>query len=137
MLDPLRLTRLARDHGDGVGRRGRVLGGEDVVEDGEAAGVAPEKRDGVAVDMRHHEAGELLAHRLALAAAGMRITIPLDEREPVHLRRAVLDVDLGGETGVRMVGRILDGRILLGAYAKRLNGDALPGTRVEIDLGEA
>src|SRR5208282_4630818 len=103
----------------------------------EAAGVAPEEGNRVAVDMRHDEARELLAHRLALSAGEMRIATPLDERELVHLRHAVLDVDLGGEAGVGMVGRVLEGRILLGADPERLDGDGLSGVRVEIGLDEA
>ena len=41
MFDPLRFARLAREHGDGVRRRGRVFGGEDIVENRETVGVAP------------------------------------------------------------------------------------------------
>ena len=137
VLDPLRLARLAGDHGDGVRRRGRIFGGEDVVEDCEAAGVAPEERDGVAVDVRHDEARELLAHRLAFGAARARVATPLDKRELVHLRNAVLNVDLGGEAGVRMVGRVLECRVLLRADAKRLNRDGLAGICVDIGLREA
>ena len=137
MLDPLRLARLAGDHGDGVRRRGRIFGGEDVVEDREAAGVAPEERDGVAIDVRHDEARELLAHRFACDAARARVATPLHKRELVHLRNAVLNVDLGGEAGMRMIGQILEGRVLLRADAKRLNRDSLAGICVDVGLREA
>jgi hypothetical protein len=65
MLDPLGLAGLPRDHGDRIRGRGRVLGGEDVVEDRETAGISPEERNGVAVDVRHHQFGELRALLLA------------------------------------------------------------------------
>jgi hypothetical protein len=136
MLDPLRLARLAGDHGDGVGRGRRVLSGEDVVEDGEAAGVSPEEGDCVAVDMRHDEARELLAHRLAFGTAGARVAMPLDERKLIHLRNAVLHVELRRKASVRMIGRVLEGGVLLGSDAKRLNFDRLAGEIVGVDLRE-
>ena len=121
---------------DRVRRRGRVFGGEIVVEDGEAASVAPEERDGVAVDMRHDEARELLAHRFARRASGARVVAPLDFGELVHLRNAVLNVELGGKARMGMVGRVLDRRVLLGADAKRLDGDRLAGVCIEVALRE-
>ena len=36
-----------------------TVGGEDGVEQGETAGIAPEERDGVAIDVRHHQLGAL------------------------------------------------------------------------------
>src|SRR5277367_5044845 len=41
VLDPLGLARLACDHRDRVRRRGRILGGENLVEDRETAGEIP------------------------------------------------------------------------------------------------
>ena len=64
--------------------------------------------------MRHDEARELLAHRFARCAARARIFAPLDFGELVHLGDAVLHVELGGEAGMGMVGRVLDRRVLLG-----------------------
>src|SRR6202044_3166304 len=136
VLHPLGLARLAGDHSDRVRGRGRVLGGEIVVEDGEAAGVTPQERDGVAVDMRHDEARELLAHRLACGASKTGVSTPLDFGELVHSRNAVLYVDLGGKAGMGMVGRVLDRRVLLRADAERLDRHRLAGVFVEITLGE-
>ena len=137
VLHPLGLARLAGDYGDRVRRRGRVFGGEIVVEDGEAAGVAPEEWDGVAVDMRHDEARELLAHGFACGAARARIFAPLDFGELVHFRNAVLHIDFGGKAGVRMVGGVLDRRVLLGTDTERLNGDCLAGVRIEVAFRES
>src|SRR6202034_2020649 len=118
-------------------RRRRVFGGEIVVEDGEAAGVAPEERDGVAIDMRHDETRELLAHRLACGASKAGVSTPLDFGELVHSRNAVLHVDLGGKAGMGMVSRVLDRRVLLGAEPERLNRDRLAGILIEVAFGES
>ena len=137
MLHPLRFPRLAGDHRHRIGRRGRILGGEDRVEDGEPARVAPEERDRVAVDVRHDQPGELRTRFLALGAAGMGIAAPLDLGELVHAGHAVLDVELRRQAFVRMVGRVLERGVLFGADAERPNGDRLPGRGVEIALSEA
>ena len=59
VLYPLRFARLPCDHRYCIRRGTRVLGREDVVKDREAAGPLPEKRNGVAVDVRHDQAREL------------------------------------------------------------------------------
>src|SRR3984885_202546 len=51
VLHPLGLARLAGDHRDRIRGRGRVFGRENVVEDGEPACIAPEERNGIAIDM--------------------------------------------------------------------------------------
>ena len=59
VLDPLCFAGLPRDHRYGVRGGWRVLGREDVVEYRKAAGPLPEERDGVAVDVGHHQPCEL------------------------------------------------------------------------------
>src|SRR5271157_6326518 len=51
MLDPLRLTGLAGDHGDGVWRGRSDHGVEKVVEKSEAVRVLPHKWSGIAIHM--------------------------------------------------------------------------------------
>jgi hypothetical protein len=136
VFHPLGFARLAGDDRDRVRRGGRVFGGEIVVEDGEPAGVAPEERNGVAVDMRHDEARELLAHHFACGASKAGVSTPFDFGELVHFRNAVLHVDLGGKADMGMVGRVLDRRVLLGADSERLDRHRLAGVFVEVALGE-
>ncbi len=108
MLDPLRLARLPGKHRDGVRRGGRVLGGEDVVEENEAVRILPEERDRVAIDVAHHEPRELRAHGRARSA--LRGVSPvLVRREPVHRHGAVGDVQLAGEALVAVVHAVHEG----------------------------
>ncbi len=118
VLDPLRFAGLARDHRHGVWRGGRILRREDVVEDREAAGVAPEERDRVAVDVGHHCPRELLALRVARGGVVV-VLLVFVVGHAVHLRRTALHVDFGREAGVAVIDAIDDGRVLLGAEAAR------------------
>ena len=103
VLHPLRLAGLPGDHGDGVGRGGRVLGGEDVVVEDEVAGPAPVVGDGVTVHVAHHELGELPAHGDVRRPAAVGVAAILGGGEPVHGGLRAVHVQLGRESSVAMV----------------------------------
>ena len=54
----------------------------------EAAGILPQERNGVAIDVRHHETGKLCASRLVGGTAILRETALFVERELIHRRKA-------------------------------------------------
>ncbi len=133
MLHPLRLARLSRDHGDGVWRGGCVLGGKDVVEQHEPAGVLPQERDGVAVDIAHDEPRKLSAHRRSPFGREARVFVG---RKAVHRRDGARYVQFAGQARVAVVYAVDEGRVLFRADAKRYHGPGLPRL-VRKSLGEA
>ena len=136
VLDPLRFTRLPREHRHGIRGGGRVLGREDVVEDCEAVGPLPEERNGVTVDVRHHEARELRALGNVGCATLRREARVLVVGELVHLWLTVHDVDLGRKPSVRVVDAVHDAGVLLGPDPERLDRDG-HAVGVRVGLGKA
>ena len=126
VLHPLGLARLPGDHRDGIRGRGRILGGEDVVEDGEAAGIGPEERDRVAIHVGHHEIGIVVRHGGALDAPRGDEAAVFGRRETVHAGDIVgPDVDLLGEALVAVVDAVRIGGVLLWPDAEGLRGAGL------------
>ena len=69
MQRPLRLAGLPGDHRDCVRCRGTDRGLVEIIEQREAVRILPEKRDGVAVEMRYHHLRLLLHFQRWLSAA--------------------------------------------------------------------
>jgi hypothetical protein len=86
--------------------------------------------------MRHDEFGELRPLRLGRGDARLGEPVVFVGRELIHLRDAVLHVDLLGEAGVRMVDAVMEGRILLRPDLERLHRHGGPA-EVRVGLGEA
>ncbi len=136
VLDPLRFTRLPGEHRHRIRGGGRVLGCEDVVEDREPVGPLPEERNGVTVDVRHHEACELRALGNVGCPTPRCEARVLVVGELVHLWLAVHDVDLGREPSVRVVDAINDAGVLIGPDPERLDRDG-HAIGVRVGLGKA
>ena len=141
--DPLGFAHLAGDQGDGVRRRWTVDGHVEVVEQGEAVGVGPQHRDGVAVDVgdeqftlllrgerrrrggghRHAGLGDHIAHRVGREAFGI-------EHEAVvegHAADAADDVIVVDDAGMGVVDRGGVGGIEIDRGRAARGADALDG----------
>jgi hypothetical protein len=137
VLNPLRFARLAGDQCDRVCRRRGILGRENIIEENKPAGILPKERNGVAIDVRHHEPGELRSLRFIRGAAPPRVTAIFVRCELIHSRDIGGDVHFARQPDMAVIDAVDGVCILIGSNQERLDGHRLAACEIFIGLGEA